>query len=184
MKTHGSCTPHAQWDHGPLLAGRQVTDLTARHHSKGGEDLGIMCCLGTFSPYTVVGVLAARGTSPFGDDQDDRVMMPIGSFRARVMHTAPGRTDQLIVSATSDQTVNRAKAQIQSILRQRHRLQPGRDDFDVSAALVLQFLRERFETVGPARDENQVETAGCQALRVDGADARGSPRHDRDRLFV
>ncbi|MDP9000764.1 MAG: ABC transporter permease [Myxococcota bacterium] len=85
------------------------------------------------SPYTVLGVLAARGTSPFGDDQDDRVMMPIGSFRARVMHTAPGRTDQLIISATSDQTVNRAKAQIQSILRQRHRVQPGRDDFDVSA---------------------------------------------------
>jgi S-(hydroxymethyl)glutathione dehydrogenase/alcohol dehydrogenase len=37
-----------------LLAGRQVTDFTARHHAKGGEDLGIMCCLGTFSPYTVV----------------------------------------------------------------------------------------------------------------------------------
>jgi putative ABC transport system permease protein len=85
------------------------------------------------SPYTVVGVLAQRGTSPFGDDQDDRVMMPIGSFRARVMHTAPGRTDQLIVGATSDQTVNRAKAQIESILRQRHHLEPGRDDFEVSS---------------------------------------------------
>jgi S-(hydroxymethyl)glutathione dehydrogenase/alcohol dehydrogenase len=37
-----------------LLAGRQVTDFTARHHSKSGKDLGIMCCTGTFSPYTVV----------------------------------------------------------------------------------------------------------------------------------
>ncbi|HEX3566459.1 MAG TPA: NDMA-dependent alcohol dehydrogenase [Acidimicrobiales bacterium] len=37
-----------------LLAGRQVSDLTTRHHSKDGRDLGIMCCLGTFSPYTVV----------------------------------------------------------------------------------------------------------------------------------
>jgi S-(hydroxymethyl)glutathione dehydrogenase/alcohol dehydrogenase len=37
-----------------LLAGRQVTDMTARHHSKDGRDLGIMCCTGTFSPYTVV----------------------------------------------------------------------------------------------------------------------------------
>jgi S-(hydroxymethyl)glutathione dehydrogenase/alcohol dehydrogenase len=36
-----------------LLAGRQVTDFTARHHTKGGEDLGLMCCIGTFSPYTV-----------------------------------------------------------------------------------------------------------------------------------
>jgi S-(hydroxymethyl)glutathione dehydrogenase/alcohol dehydrogenase len=37
-----------------LLAGRQITDFTARHHTKDGADVGIMCCLGTFSPYTVV----------------------------------------------------------------------------------------------------------------------------------
>jgi S-(hydroxymethyl)glutathione dehydrogenase/alcohol dehydrogenase len=37
-----------------LLAGRQVGDFTARHHAKDGRDLGIMCCTGTFSPYTVV----------------------------------------------------------------------------------------------------------------------------------
>jgi putative ABC transport system permease protein len=84
------------------------------------------------SPYTVIGVLAPRGTSLVGDDQDDRVMMPIGSFRARLMHTSPGRADQLIVSATSDQTVLRAKAQIEGILRERHHLAAGRDDFAVS----------------------------------------------------
>jgi S-(hydroxymethyl)glutathione dehydrogenase/alcohol dehydrogenase len=37
-----------------LLAGRQVTDFTARHHAAEGSDLGIMCCIGTFEPYTVV----------------------------------------------------------------------------------------------------------------------------------
>ena len=37
-----------------LLAGRQITDFTARHHTKDGTDVGIMCCLGTFSPYSVV----------------------------------------------------------------------------------------------------------------------------------
>jgi NDMA-dependent alcohol dehydrogenase len=36
------------------LAGRQVTDFTARHHAADGTDLGIMCCLGTFEPITVV----------------------------------------------------------------------------------------------------------------------------------
>ncbi len=35
-----------------LLAGRQVTDFTARHHARG-QDLGIMCCIGTFGEYTV-----------------------------------------------------------------------------------------------------------------------------------
>src|SRR5437764_6961661 len=37
-----------------LLAGRQVTDFTSRHHAKDGQDLGLMCCIGTFEPYTVV----------------------------------------------------------------------------------------------------------------------------------
>jgi len=37
-----------------LLAGRQITDLTARHHASDGSDLGIMCCIGTFEPLTVV----------------------------------------------------------------------------------------------------------------------------------
>jgi putative ABC transport system permease protein len=85
------------------------------------------------SPYTIVGVLGTRGTSLFGDDQDDRVMMPVGSFRARVMHTAPGRVDQLIVGATSDQTVGRGMEQISGILRQRHHLEEGRDDFEVNS---------------------------------------------------
>ena len=39
-----------------LLGGRQVTDFTSRHHAKG-QDLGIMCCIGTFGEYTV----ASRG---------------------------------------------------------------------------------------------------------------------------
>jgi putative ABC transport system permease protein len=84
------------------------------------------------SPFTVVGVLASRGTSFFGEDQDDRVLLPIGSFRARLMHTSPGRADQLIVSATSDLTVGRAKEQIESILKQRHRV-TERADFSVSS---------------------------------------------------
>ncbi|MEY2590466.1 MAG: hypothetical protein QOJ67_2450 [Acidimicrobiaceae bacterium] len=42
-----------------LLAGRQITDFTARHHTKDGADVGIMCCLGTFSPYTVVSEASA-----------------------------------------------------------------------------------------------------------------------------
>jgi S-(hydroxymethyl)glutathione dehydrogenase/alcohol dehydrogenase len=36
-----------------LLAGRQVTDFTSRHHTSSGQDLGLMCCIGTFGEYTV-----------------------------------------------------------------------------------------------------------------------------------
>jgi putative ABC transport system permease protein len=101
-----------------------------------GDPVGRVIRVGR-SPYTVIGVLASRGTSFFGDDQDDLLLMPIGSFRARVMHTSPGRTDQIIVSATSDQTTARAKAQIEGILRQRHRVERGREDFIVNSQAEL-----------------------------------------------
>jgi len=40
-------------DLGALLgAGRQIADQTSRHHAKG-RDLGLMCCIGTFSRHTV-----------------------------------------------------------------------------------------------------------------------------------
>jgi len=94
------------------------------------------------SPYRIIGVLTSRGSSPFGDDQDDRLMMPIGSFRARVMHTSPGRADQLIIGATSEQTVNRAVEQIQSIIRQRHHLEPGRDDFQVKSQAEMREMQQ------------------------------------------
>jgi putative ABC transport system permease protein len=85
------------------------------------------------SPYRVIGLLEPKGNSPFGEDQDDRILMPIGSFRARVMHTAPGRVDMFMASSTSDQTTSRAQAQITSILRQRHRIADGKDaDFVVN----------------------------------------------------
>jgi putative ABC transport system permease protein len=83
-------------------------------------------------PFRVIGVLKARGASTFGDDQDDRVVITTGSYRARVQHTSPGRLDELIVGATSSETVDRAVEQIGSILRQRHRIAQGRpDDFVV-----------------------------------------------------
>jgi putative ABC transport system permease protein len=84
------------------------------------------------SPYRIVGSLAARGTSTFGDDQDDQIMMPAGSYRARVVHMPPGRADILMFSATSEKTVDRARKQIEEILRQRHHIAPGaRDDFQI-----------------------------------------------------
>jgi putative ABC transport system permease protein len=96
------------------------------------------------SPYRVVGVLGARGSSLFGDDQDDQIMMPIGSFRARVQHTSPGRVDLLMISATREDTVDRAGDQVANILRQRHHLDPGRDDFEVRSQAEM---REKTQAI-------------------------------------
>jgi NDMA-dependent alcohol dehydrogenase len=37
-----------------VLMGQQISDFTSRHHTKDGQDLALMCLLGTFAPYTVV----------------------------------------------------------------------------------------------------------------------------------
>jgi putative ABC transport system permease protein len=73
-------------------------------------------------PHRVLGVLVPKGTSPYGEDQDDRILMPIGSVRARIRPTPPGRVDMLLASASSEHTTARAEEQITAILRQRHRL--------------------------------------------------------------
>ncbi|MGH7294187.1 MAG: ABC transporter permease [Polyangiaceae bacterium] len=96
------------------------------------------------SPYRVLAVLGARGSSLFGDDQDDQIMMPIGSFRARVVHTSPGRVDLFMISATSEETVDRAGEQVASILRQRHHLDDGRDDFEVRSQAEM---REKTQAI-------------------------------------
>src|SRR5262249_9194107 len=85
------------------------------------------------APFRVVGLLQARGTSPFGEDQDDRIFVPIGSYRSRIVRTAPGRVDMLIAASTTDDNTQRAQDQITSILRQRHHIGPGADnDFQLS----------------------------------------------------
>jgi len=111
----------------------------------GNEDpVGRTIRVGEF-PYTVVGVLGSRGSSTFGDDQDDRIMMPASSYRARIVHMPPGRADQLMFSAASPAVVDRAKAQITSILRQRHRIQEGAEpDFEMRTQADM---RETTDTI-------------------------------------
>ena len=44
--------------------GRQISDGTARHHTLDGEDLGLMCLLGTFAEHTVVQRVELRQDRP------------------------------------------------------------------------------------------------------------------------
>ncbi len=84
------------------------------------------------SPYRIIGLAAPKGNSAFGDDQDDRILMPIGSFRARIMYTYAGRADLIVASSSSEETTERAVHQITDILRARHHLpQDAEDDFRI-----------------------------------------------------
>jgi putative ABC transport system permease protein len=95
-------------------------------------------------PYKVIGVFKPRGTSLFGDDQDDRLVMPIGSYRARIAPNGAGRVDQIMAAAASAGVTNRAKAQITEILNQRHGILPGMDsDFDIGSQEEFKETQEK-----------------------------------------
>jgi putative ABC transport system permease protein len=86
----------------------------------GNQDpIGAVIRIGRY-PYRVIALMEKKGPSPFGEDQDDRILMPSTTFRARIRPSGIDRVDMLIASATSALTVDRAQAQIESILRQRH----------------------------------------------------------------
>jgi len=98
----------------------------------GSEDpVGHTVRIGRY-PYRVIGVLETKGEAPFGGDQDDVVLMPISSYRARVQHTPPGFAGVLMASASAPETTDRAVRQIDGILRQRHHIADGDEpDFEI-----------------------------------------------------
>jgi putative ABC transport system permease protein len=107
------------------------------------DPIGKIVRIGRY-PYTVIGVLQKKGQSPFGDDQDDDVAMPITSMRARILHTAPGFAGVLMLSATSPETTQRAVKQAEAILLQRHHIEPGaQPDFQIRTLKEFQEIQEK-----------------------------------------
>jgi putative ABC transport system permease protein len=78
----------------------------------------------------VVGVLAAKGQSGMGQDQDDVVLMPLRTVQRRLLGSNGINT--IYVSAAHDVSTARVKAQIENLLRERRRIAEGaEDDFNV-----------------------------------------------------
>ena len=78
-------------------------------------------------PFTVVGVLTAKGQSAgMGNDQDDVVYIPISTLLKKI--TGDTWLRFIVVSAVSQQASYAAQEQITALLRDRHRIRPGQDD--------------------------------------------------------
>jgi putative ABC transport system permease protein len=78
-------------------------------------------------PFKVVGVLAVKGQSAaMGDDQDDIIVVPLTTHQKKL--TGDTWLRFIMVSAVSRQASYTAQQQIQSLLRDRHRIRPGQDD--------------------------------------------------------
>jgi putative ABC transport system permease protein len=80
------------------------------------------------APFTVIGVLAAKGASPTGNDQDDTMMLPWTTARARILGKGQTWLDDILCSAVSGDQIPAAVAQVTELLRDRHHIQPGADD--------------------------------------------------------
>src|SRR5262249_11639193 len=94
-------------------------------------------------PYRVAGVLEEKGPSPFGQSQDEIVLMPMTTMRSHVLVTRRGDTHAIMMSGTSEETTERAKKQAETILRDRHHIgENDEDDFMVRSQAEFRAMQD------------------------------------------
>lgn len=80
-------------------------------------------------PFRVIGVLAPKGQSAQGSDQDDIIFIPFSTAERKVFGTQfLGSVGALFASTERVDDLVPAVNQIREVLRQRHRLQADQDD--------------------------------------------------------
>jgi putative ABC transport system permease protein len=103
-----------------------VLGVTVKKQLFGSTDpIDATIRVGTLS-CTVVGVVATKGQSTFGFDQDDFLIMPLKTFQRRIA----GNTDvsSISVSAVDDRSTAKTKRQIELLMRERRHILPGDED--------------------------------------------------------
>ncbi|MCR6497241.1 ABC transporter permease [Thermomonas sp. S9] len=99
-------------------------------------------------PFTVVGVLKPKGQGGFGQDQDDIVVVPLETARRRLSTAQgmpPGAVQQISVGVDDARNLDAAQSEIEALLRQRHKIQPGADD-DFVVRNISQIVATRTQT--------------------------------------
>ena len=78
------------------------------------------------APFTILGLLSAKGMSGRGDDQDDVILVPYTSAMTRLTGQTTFRS--LNAQAASANLLPAVQNDIMTLLRQRHRIGPDRED--------------------------------------------------------
>jgi len=81
-------------------------------------------------PFRIVGVLASRGQTGMGADQDDTVLTPYTTAQKKLLGQALPRINQAMMKAVSPEATAVAESMTISLLRQRHNIVPGEDEDD------------------------------------------------------
>ena len=78
------------------------------------------------APFTVVGLLKKKGMSMSGSDEDDVVLLPYTSAMKRLTGETTFRS--MNVQAAGPGVMTDVQREISEVLRQRHRIGPGKED--------------------------------------------------------
>jgi putative ABC transport system permease protein len=91
------------------------------------------------SPFLVIGVLAVKGQSLNGQDQDDIVLIPVTTAQRKLFGTQfPGSVRMIMAQASSADAMSAAERDMTQLLRQRHHLPERTDnDFDIRNLTAL-----------------------------------------------
>jgi putative ABC transport system permease protein len=90
-------------------------------------------------PVTVIGILASKGQSSGGQDQDDVILMPWTTVVRRIIGSQSDTVGQIIVLAQSASQVPQAQSDVTALLDQRHHIQNGATpDFDIRNLAEMQ----------------------------------------------
>lgn len=99
-------------------------------------------------PLEVVGVLARKGESPWGGDQDDIVFIPVSTAKKRVLGDRQLRgnlVNSIMVKVRNADELAEAEQAVRELLRQRHRLRADRPD-DFNLRNMTEALQTRAES--------------------------------------
>jgi len=96
-------------------------------------------------PFRVIGELTAKGQSPYGQDQDDTMIMPYTTVMKKL--SGISWLQNITVSANSSADMEAAQSQISALLRQRHHLRASEpDDFIIRSPTDI--AQARAQTLG------------------------------------
>jgi len=86
--------------------------------------------------FTIIGVLKSAGGTAAGSS-DNQIIIPLTTARDRVLSRPGTNVDGIYIQATSAQAVSEANTQISNIMRLRHRVAVGKEDFSVLSQASL-----------------------------------------------
>ena len=119
------------FDQADVQSGRKVAVLgatVANNLFPGVDPVGQQIQLGKV-PFTIVGVMAAKGQNAGGMDQDDVILVPYTTAQTRLSGNV--RIGQILVSSQSADEMAAAQDEVGQIMRDAHHLDGAEDDFTV-----------------------------------------------------